>query len=301
MTELSKIVKYGLITVCTLGAAIGLYSFSAALIAGLRPKVNRPVEEVSPETTYPVRIQYQTVAGNVIKVGAQRIHYASSDSVARSMGPTQKAHLENVKLLETTIASSNVAIAKLEDELSEARNTAADTYDKTVEETTTTLPKANTSGKDRFRNMLANSSGYEQADNNTLVVVTETIGPLKQNIRDWEQKRLAANQELFQSRNALPDKLFAALPSSPKFITTDEDGHADLTLPSVTRSYCWADFTKVLPNGQEERLRWLVLVPDEIDANGTIIMSHDNVYSADSITALPNPNNTLENRNIGNR
>ena len=86
-----------------------------------------------------------------------------------------------------------------------------------------------------------------------------------------------------------------------KFITTDEDGHANLTLPSVTRSYCWADFTKVLPNGQEERLRWLVLVPDEIDANGTIIMSHDNVYSADSITALPNPNNTLENRNIGNR
>lgn len=299
MNDLSKVMKYVLFTICTIGAAIGLYSFSAALFAGLRPKADIPAAEVSPEATYPVRIQYQTVAGNVIKVGAQRIHYASTDSVTRSLGAKQQAHLENVKRLELEIKDTGYWISQLEDELSEARNTAANIYDKTVEETTSNLPKAGMSGKDRFRNMLANSGGYEQADEATSVVVAETIAPLKHNIRNLQEKRQAANNELSRIRVDLPEQLFAALPYSARYITTDEDGRSEMTLSAETRSYCWADFTKILPSGQKERLRWLLLLPDELDANGIIVMSHNNIYTGLEASRLPS--NSEENSNIKNR
>lgn len=297
MNDLPKALKYGLVTICTVGGAIGLYSLSAALISSLRPDVNMPKEEVSPEATYPVRIQYQTVAGNVIKVGAQRIYFASQDTVNQALGPTQQKHLEDVKLLETTIMNTSNNISELEDDLAETRKTAADVYDKTVEDTVTEVPKT-ASGKERFRSMLANSGGYEQADKNTTVIVTEKIEPLKNNIGRLENERNSAINELIRTRSDLTENLFNALPSTSDFITTDENGHAELTLSAVTRSYCWADFEKILPNGQNERLRWLVLIPDELDATGTIIMSHDNLYGANSISSLTKPGNN--NLNLDN-
>ncbi len=290
MNDLPKALKYGLVTICTVGGAIGLYSLSAAVISGLRPSINSPAEEVSPEVTYPVRIQYQTVAGNVIKVGAQRIYFASKDTLTQALGPTQQKHLEDVKLLETTFTNTSNNITALEDDLAETRETAADAYDKTVEDTVTDIPKT-AGGKERFRSMLANSGGYEQADKNTTVIVTEKIEPLKNNIRRLENERNSAINELSRTRSNLSENLFDALPSRSDFITTDENGHAELTLSAVTRSYCWADFEKVLPNGQNERLRWLVLIPDELDATGTIIMSHDNLYGANSLSSLTKPSN----------
>lgn len=298
MNDLPKALKYGLVTICTVGGAIGLYSLSAALISSLRPNVNMPTEEVSPEVTYPVRIQYQTIAGNVIKVGAQRIYYATESEVSKAMGPTQSQHLQNVQGLEAEIQKLSQQILETNENLAEARNEAEDTFDATVTKSVTPLKKEG-SGKDRFRNMLANSGAYEQADNNASIVINQKINPLKSQISTLENTRNTKQNELAFIRTNLSKELFDALPYSARYITTDEDGRSEMTLPAVTHSYCWADFTKTLPGGQEERLRWLLLLPDELDANGIIVMSHDNIYTGLNLSSLTQ--NQEENLNINNR
>lgn len=282
-----KVLTYGTIAVVVIGVWL---SVAMLIILSFRAQDSPNTQSLTPgpmpTKNYPVRIQYQTRAGTVIKVGAQRIYYASQATVRDSWGPIIERHYENLQNLSQEIRAIESKITTLESKLKTARATASDAYRDAEREVAETNQRP-ASGKKRLAQLLAAAAEFEDAEENASTVVVNKIAPIKADLNYQRQLLGTKENELRRTRGHLPDVMFSALPRRSVYVTTDESGLASLQLPSEAKFYCWADFSKTLPNGQPERLRWLLLLPDNLDANGNAIMSHDNTYESMDFEVVP--------------
>ena len=239
---------------------------------------NSDATSLIPTQERTVRIQYQTVAGSLMKVGAQRIFFASEDSVRQAWRPVLAEHFEQVARYERQIRGIDSDIAASERDLEDARDRAAKAYRSEAPNRSSPQEKPSLKSKQRFRQILTESGDFERADDAAGEVVVDKIQPLKDRLESLRLSRARSLQGLHAKQSNLQNLMFDSLPQNAKFVTTDEDGVTKLDVSSDVKNYCWADFSKALPGGRIERLRWLLLMPDDLDSNGIAIMSHDNTF-----------------------
>lgn len=126
---------------------------------------------------------------------------------------------------------------------------------------------------------------------------SERVAPVEAEVRRLEGGIAAVNARIDALRKSFASRLFDALPSAPhRQWKTDAQGNGILTVPRGEPWFIWASAVREVATTSEiqfhggsratvresgiqtEVYRWLVLVPDQVDASGQLSLDQANLF-----------------------
>ena len=139
---------------------------------------------------------------------------------------------------------------------------------------------------------------------------SERVAPVEAEVRRLEGRIVATNDSIDALRKSFPKRLFKALPAAPyRQWKTDAQGNGILTIPRSEPWFIWASAERQVATTHEiqgrtdqtgqfratvreggiksEVYRWLVLVPDQVDASGQLSLDQANLFDGRVIFTGP--------------
>lgn len=273
------------------------------LVSGCSPggsfgKGDRPSEK----TLVPLRVIVADKDQAAVPFPSLSVAGCPANEVRRLLRQAEQAYAADERRLQNAIEICRDRLSKAQSELDHELMALAKEYNSAVPRGENEILKS--------RNPLAGLSKARAlksaVDDQYKAALRSRIAPLEDVVKRGKQDVAAAQVDLDRLRASFNDRLFASLPGKPaKLWKTDKQGHATLPIVRNEPWYVWASgtrqvSTKLLAHGMQARsgafnmevrqggfvthtYRWLLLVPDQMDASGALSLDQSNLFDGTAV------------------
>lgn len=210
------------------------------------------------------------------------IHASPASEVEPRFKIAMKRHDRLCQSIQEEIGNASEVLVRDKKRLSEAKEKVATTYNAMLPKEETLLSKSTRGDLDSLSLVRAQKS---KTDASYEAAVESNIRPIEQKIANSISVLDTIESNLHSVRADINMSMFNALPTSPsKTWVTDSDGHTSINVPKNEPWYVWASAKRRVPYGGNkytvEIYHWILVVPDDLDENGSLFADNRNLLSA---------------------
>ena len=248
----------------------------------LRNAASESTAHVGSDTATHLRVIPTSVGIRQSDSVARPIPYLRLFAVQKSLAAQHMAQglslLEReVAEIETQLKKNQADLAAASDALQAAQGEISRKYNERVPDSSELPTKRD---RDPLGKLLAAGAKKSAADREYQADHRDTIEPLSSRVTELKKlqdSHRAAINDLLESRLV---KMFEALPETDaQVFTTDEAGRVNIALPSASAWVVWAQSSRVVTPTLTEHYRWVVRVPEDLDADGSLVLSNHTLLS----------------------
>ena len=193
------------------------------------------------------------------------------------------------------IAESNARVAEMQSDLSAAelqrRNIQArldETREKNAAEYNKQLEDLPDLAAKNARNPLGALTAWKTAKNKIDIAFRktheETVVPIENDLSTTNANIQSINSQIFSERARQADMPFTALPpEGQQTWTTGENGEFTAALSLAEPWVIWCETTRDIKGIGREHYRWVLKVPDALDASGNLFIDHNNLFDGSGL------------------
>jgi len=252
----------------------------------------------------PLRAVVADAGQKAVPFPALQVHGSPAHVVRRLLREAEESFKEQQKALREELEQLQGEEATAKAKLDEVRESIAQEFNAAAPRDSDPALKA--------RNPLEGISKARAAKNQLAeafaAAFSEQVAPVEAEVRRLEGRIVAVNASIDSLRKSFTSRLFDALPSAPqKQWKTDAQGNGILTVPRGEPWFIWASAVRQVATTREmqgridstgrvrltereggiqsELYRWLVLVPDQVDASGQLSLDQANIFDGRVISS----------------
>jgi hypothetical protein len=276
------------------------------LVGGCRPgdssgksgHENRPSEK----SLIPLRVVVADKDQAAVPFPSLQVAGCPANEVRRRLREAEEAYAADEQRLHNALQDCRTKQTSAEHDLDHEKTVLEQEYNAAVPRGEDNVVKS--------RNPLAELSKARAVksavDEQYKAALRSRIAPLEASLDRAKQAVAAAEADLERLRDSFNDRLFASLPGRPeKTWKTNKEGQATLAMVRNEPWYVWASgerevSTRLLMKGKlrgdgnlEARIeaggfekqiyRWLMLIPDDLDASGELSLDQSNLFDGRAI------------------
>ena len=230
------------------------------------------------------------------------IHASPASEVEPLFKIAKKGHDRLCQSIQVEIGNADEVLVRDKKRLSEAKEKVATTYNAMLPKKETLSSKSTRGDLESLSIVRAQKS---KTDASYEAAVESTIRPIEQKIAN-SISVLNTNESNLNSVRAINMSMFNALPTSPsKTWVTDSDGHTSINVPKNEPWYVWASAKRRVPYGDNEYTveiyHWILVVPDDLDENGSLFADNRNLLSARGFVLSKSAGDLLQTDDVNER